>query len=339
MTSKFEVSTAQIVPDVTMVDASRQDHSTADKQFPGLHNDLLFLWAMVDTADGRRYELVRTLSASATFDFTLHECHPDLWEYPRTVRIPGERDLYWGPIIWLDRHGTRTVLQANVTMAAKHSMTIALSPEKYVWKEEDVIDVLLTPLPSNVTRIDVPGPPDDVGYTSSGCAVSGTIEGSEIVGGYGGLDRMYCLPGISAQISKMAHLEHYWFVWGAIFDDGHWETGNAMLGAGGYATATFHRQGEAPLVATNDEVDAKVLWETKGDVSQPHLASISFCGRTFDFQATHNAAACAAALGIAWLHGTVREQGGPEPTNSWSTMEVIQRNRGGREGGRAAPRG
>ncbi|WP_405182482.1 hypothetical protein OG225_16400 [Nocardia sp. NBC_01377] len=172
----------------------------------------------------------------------------------------------------------------------------------------------------------MPGPPDDVGYTSSGCAVSGRIEGSEIVGGYGGVDRMYCLPGISAQISKMAHLEHYWFVWGAIFDGGHWETGNAMLGAGGYATATFHRQGEAPLVATNDEVDAKVLRETKGGVSQPHLACISFCGRTFDFQGTHNAAACAAALGIAWLHGTVREQGGPEPTSSWSTMEVIERN-------------
>lgn len=69
--SRFDLATAQIVPSVTLVDASLQDHSTGDKQFPGLHNDLLFLWAMVDTANGRRYQMVRTVSASAAFDFTL----------------------------------------------------------------------------------------------------------------------------------------------------------------------------------------------------------------------------------------------------------------------------
>ena len=95
----------------------------------------------------------------------------------------------------------------------------------------------------NVTRIYVPGLPDDVGYTSSGCTLSGSIEGSPITGGYGGLDRMYCLPGMSAHVSKIAQLEHYWFVWGALFDDGHWETGNTMLGAGGYAACALFRPG------------------------------------------------------------------------------------------------
>lgn len=338
--ARFDVAAAAIEPSVSMVDARTQDHATSDPQFPGLHNDLLFLWAMVDTEAGRRYQLVRTLSASAAFDFTVHECLPDLWTPPRTVRIPGERDLYWGPILWLDDAGSQSVFSANLTMAAKHAMTVSLAPDRYVWKEDDVVDVELTPLPHNVTRIDVPGPPDDVGYTSSGCTVTGTIEGSPITGGYGGLDRMYCLPGISAHVSKIAQLEHYWFVWGAVFDDGHWETGNAMLGAGGYATASFHRQGEAPVVAVNDDVDATVGWEDRDGRAQPHVASLGFGGHTFDFRGTHNAAACAAALGIAWLHGTVRERGGPEPVRSWSTMEVIQRSwsRKNSEGTRATPR-
>jgi hypothetical protein len=179
----FDVTTAAIVPSVTMVDASQQDHSTRDAQFPGLHNDLLFLWAMVDTEDGRRYQLVRTLSAGAAFDFTLHECSTDLWTYPRTVRIPGETDLYWGPIVWINVDGSQTVLPANLTMAAKHGMTVSVGPKSYVWKEDDVIDLVLTPLPTNVTRIDVPGEPDDVGYTSSRATVAGTIEGSRVAGG------------------------------------------------------------------------------------------------------------------------------------------------------------
>lgn len=336
---KFDISTADIVPYVTMADASQQDHSTTDKQFPGRHNDLLFLWAMVDTESGKRYELVRTLSASAAFDFTLHECPTDLWTYPRTVRIPGEVDLYWGPIAWIEVDGNQTVFPANLVMAAKHRMTVSIGTKAYVWQEDDVIDVVLTPLPGNVTRIDVPGLPDDVGYTSSGCTVSGSIEGSKVVGGYGGLDRMYCQPGMSAHVSKIAQLEHYWFVWGASFDDGHWETGNAMLGAGGYATATFHRQGEPPVIATNEGVDSTVAWDTRDGVAQPHRAVLSFGGHTFEFTGTHNAAACAAALGIAWLHGTVQERGGRAPVQSWSTMEVIQRswNRGHTKD-RAAPR-
>jgi hypothetical protein len=323
--TKFDVSKVNIVPYVSLTDASVQDYSTRDRQFPGLHNDLLFLWAMVDTDNGKRYEMVRCLSASATFDFNLHECPTDLWAHPTNLRFPGESDLYWGPILWLENDGKQTVFPLNMAMAARHPITISLGPNEYVWQEHrSCIDVVLTPLPMNVTAIYVPGLPDDVGYTSSGCMVSGSIDGSKIVGGYGGLDRMYCLPGLSAQVSKIAELEHYWFVWGSILDDGRWETGNAMLGAGNYATATFRRQGEAPIIATNDDVKSKVVWETSGDVRQPTTASLSFGGRTFNFEATHNAAAAAVSLGIAWMHGVMQEDEGPQPTKSWSTMEVIK---------------
>jgi hypothetical protein len=41
---------------------------------------------------------------------------------------------------------------------------------------------------------------------------------------------------------------------GSILSDGRWETGNAMLSAGNNATATFQRQGEDTIVATNDDV-------------------------------------------------------------------------------------
>lgn len=207
--SKFDVSKVDIVPYVSLADASVQDHSTMDKQFPGLHNDLLFLWAMVDCENGKRYELIRCLSASATSDFNLHECPTDLWTHPTNVRFPGESDLYWGPILWLDVEGNQTVFPLNMAMGTRHSISVSLGPKEYVWKEhENSIDVVLTPLPMNVTAIYVPGVPDDVGCTSSGCTVSGSIEGSKITGGYGGLDRMYCSPGMSAQVSKIAELEH-----------------------------------------------------------------------------------------------------------------------------------
>jgi len=135
---------------------------------------------------------------------------------------------------------------------------------------------------------------------------------------------MYCEPGMSAMVSKIAELEHYWFVWAALMDDGTWETGNAMLGSGSYATATFRSAGEPSVVAANDDVEAKVTWETKGDVTQPTHATLSFGGETFHFEGTHNAANSAVALGIAWLHGNVRREGGPTPVKCWSTMEVIK---------------
>ena len=317
-------SKVTIIPYVSLADQSIQDHTTLDKQFPGLHNDLNFLWAMVDTEDGKRYQLLRSTSASTVFDFTLHECSTELWTDPTNIRFPGESDMYWGSAMWPESEGTVSLVPLNRTLAAKHPITLTYGPNEYVWKDDNVVDIVLIPLPMNVTIIYVPGAPDDVGYTSSGCTVAGSISGSKITGGYGGLDRMYCLPGMSATVSKIAVLEHYWFVWGAQMEDGRWETGNAMLGSGNYATATYHREGDAPIIAINEDVKAKVKWETQDGVSQPVRATLIFGGKTFHFDATHNAAAQGVSKGIAWMHGTVHEEGGAKPANSWSTMEVIK---------------
>jgi hypothetical protein len=111
--SGLDASKVSIVPYVSLADTSVQDHSTADRQFPGVYNDALFLWAMVDTEDGKRYELIRELSASAAFDFNLHECSTDLWTHPRNVRFPGEHDLYWGLIMWFEREGKQIVYPAH----------------------------------------------------------------------------------------------------------------------------------------------------------------------------------------------------------------------------------
>src|SRR6187431_2971093 len=100
------------IPYVSLADASVQDHSTGDKQFPGLHNDCSWIWAMIDTEGGKRYEAIRCLSASATFDFTLHECATNLWQHPANVRFPGEQDMYWGPILWFERQGSQTFFPA-----------------------------------------------------------------------------------------------------------------------------------------------------------------------------------------------------------------------------------
>jgi hypothetical protein len=67
-----------------------------------------------------------------------------------------------------------------------------------------------------------------------------------------------------------------------------------------------------------------VVWETNGDRRQPIRASLSFGGRTIDFEATHRAAAAAVSLSIAWMHGTMQEAAGPNRVMSWSTMEIIK---------------
>jgi len=322
MNEEFDVSQMNIIPYVHLADASMQDNSPADSQFPGIYTDTWWFWAMADTENGKRYEVLRALTKSTAFDFLLAECPKDIWADPKTVRFPGEKDLYFGMIMWSEDNGAQIVFPAS--LSTKHVLSISVGPKEYLWKEDDCVDIKLTPLPLNVTTIYVPGLPDDVGYTSSGCKVEGTIEGSKITGGYGGIDRMYSLPGVSSLVSKIAILEHYWFVWGSQIEDGRWESGNAMLGSGNFAIATFHREGEAPVVATNDDVKAKVKWATQGDKSQPHRATLSFGGHTFHFEGNYNAAAVGVSLGIAWLHGTVEHEGAPKPVNSWSTMEVIK---------------
>ncbi|MET0700013.1 MAG: hypothetical protein ABWY93_10135 [Mycobacterium sp.] len=127
---KFDPATADLVPYVSLADACTQNHSTRDGQFPGIYNDLNFLWAMADTEDGKRYELIRTVSASAAFDFILHECSRDLWAHPTTVRFPGEHDMYWGPLMWSDRDDSSKLFAGNFAMQAKHPINVVLGAER-----------------------------------------------------------------------------------------------------------------------------------------------------------------------------------------------------------------
>lgn len=322
--SDIDVSKIEIVPYVHVADASVQDYSIEDSQFPGIYNDNSFLWAMVDTEDGKRLELYRAVSKGVAFDFSVIECADNIWETPKAVKYPGEADLFHGMIMWYENDGVIGVAPLS-PVAMKHPIEIFLGPKQYVWKEDNgYIDVVLTPLPNNVTTIYVPGLPDDVGYTSSGCTISGSVDGSKITGGYGGIDRMYYLPWQIAPTCKIFMLEHYWFAWGSTLDDGRWESGNVMLGAGNFAIATFQREGEDRIIATNDDVKASVDWIEKDGNKKPHAATLKFGGKTFHYQAEYNAAASAIAFAVDWLHGTVSEEGGPEPVKSYATLEIIK---------------
>jgi hypothetical protein len=313
----------QYVPYVHMADASVQDPACSDAQFPGLENDRQYLWTMIDTADGRRFFLLRYFMADSMYVFSLAECPDDLWSFPTNVRAPGERELYLGPVEWAPEGRTLTMVPKDEAKAAAHPVSLTLGPDGFRLRDEDVIDVTFTPLPNNVTTIYLPGPWGDEAYTSSGCTVSGTIDGSPIVGGYGGLDRMYSRPGAEGP-STIAELQHYWFVWGSLMDDGTWETGNAMLGPNGFALATFCRPGEPPLIGINGGVTNDVTWETRGELSQPTHSTLSFGGRTFEFVATYNFASEPASKVIAGLQGTAREVGGPTPARSWWVCEAFK---------------
>jgi hypothetical protein len=330
--ARVDLSKITTVPRVAVVDSSTQDYSTQDGQFPGLAEDAFYLWAQVDTEDGRRYGLNRALTKSAAMSANLFEASPDIWRYPtRLIREAGISDLYWGEVVWLDNGDVSTLVPANQAVVAKHPISVVLSPERYVWKEEDVIDLVLTPLPRNVDVFSIPGPPDHAGYTSSGCAVSGAVNGSKIVGGYGGIDRMYAEPGLSTNLCKAAALEHYWLVWHSLMEDGSWQTGNVWLGEGNFATGVFNRPGKAPVIAVNDDVKNTVTWDSRGDMRHPVSAKLSFGGRTFDWNITHNATPAGARAVWAHYYGVVQEEGGPKPVKSWATLEVITM--------RAKPRG
>ena len=97
-----------------------------------------------------------------------------------------------------------------------------------------------------------------------------------------------------------------------------------MLGSGNFAIATFQREGEDRVIATNDDVKATVDWIEKDGKKKPHAATLQFAGKTFNYQGEYNAAASAISFAVDWLHGTMVEEGGPEPVKSYATMEVIK---------------
>jgi hypothetical protein len=209
-------------------------------------------------------------------------------------------------------------------VAEKHPLSMELGPERLVWKDDDIVDIVLTPIPRSVTTIYIPGPPGDAGYTSAGYSVTGTVNGSKVTGGYGGIDRMYVAHGLSAHTSKVAVLENYWIVWGSLMEDGSWRTGNVFLGEGDLATGTFNEPGLEPVIAVNEAVRSSVEWDSNGENRLPRSATLAFGGRTFQWTPTHNAAFNGPSGRFAHLYGTVQEVGGPKPVGSWSTMEIIK---------------
>jgi hypothetical protein len=279
---------------------------------------------MVDTEDGKRYGLFRALCASAAMGFSVHECSTNRWTYPQALRSVRQANLYWGQILWLESGGQSSLMPLAEAVAEQYPITLELGPERLVWKDDDLIDVVLTPIPRNVTTIYMPGPPGDAGYTSAGYSVAGTVNGSRVTGGYGGVDRMYVAYGLSAHTSKTAALENYWIVWGSLMEDGSWHTGNVYLGEGGLATATFNRPGQEPVIAINEAVRSTVEWDSDGETRLPRTAMLAFGGYTFQWEPTHNAAFNGPGARFAHLYGSVQEVGGPKPVKSWSTMEIIK---------------
>ncbi len=104
----FDTSKINIIPYVHLSDASLQDYSSHDSQFPGIYNDSSFIYAMADTEDGKRYELYRAFTKNVAFDFMVIECPKDIWADPAAVKFPGENDLYWGAIMWQNNDGVHT---------------------------------------------------------------------------------------------------------------------------------------------------------------------------------------------------------------------------------------
>jgi len=279
---------------------------------------------MVDTEDGKRYGLFRALCASAAMGFSIHECSTDRWTYPRLLRSAREANLYWGQIIWLENGGKSSLLPLTEPVAEKHPLTLEIGPERIVWQDDDVIDIVLTPIPRNVTTIYMPGASGDAGYTSAGYSITGTVNGSRVTGGYGGIDRMYVAHGLSAHTSKIAGMENYWIVWGSLMEDGKWHTGNVFLGEGNLAIATFNQPGTEPVLAINEAVKSTVEWDSNGETRLPRSAALSFGGRRFEWTPTHNAVFNGPSARFAHLYATVQEVGGPKPVKSWSTMEIIK---------------
>jgi hypothetical protein len=315
---------SKTVAHLSLSEASEQDYSPEDGQFPGLVQGNAYLWAIVDTEDGKRYNLNRSMNKHSAMYASIVEASPDVFKFPTNIlRQPGLSDVYSGEARWVTKDRVTTLVPSDAGMLAKHPIAMQFGPNRYVWQEDGIADLVLTPVPRNVVRFVIPAASHDEGYTSSGCAVSGAINGVKVSGGYGGLDRMYAPPGLPPQQTATGALEHYWIVWGALMPDGSWQTGNVWLGDGRFATALFNRPGEPPVIATNEAVANTVAWETKGGLSLPTSATFGFGGRTFRWEARYNAAPAGPTARAYHVFGVVQEDGGPRPVNSWSTMEMI----------------
>ncbi len=296
------------------------DYGRRAETFDGLGFGTAWLWAGVATTDGGRFAVLREHEVGSTSLYYGLELGSDIWSSPsvRQALIPGMDRLYLGQVAYEPEDTGHRITGSN---PAYPGFTALLAPDTIHWVESDWLDLTYEPL-GPAMRYRCPGRPDDFGYTSQICRVSGTVDGKP-VDGFGGYDRSYHEPGVIWRQSKgFTALEEFWWVWAGVLEDGRAEIGWAIAGEHGFGLGAFHRVGEEPVAATN--IDYEIRWEERGGRRLPAGATIAFGGRTFEYAANGNVTIPGADLFIDWMHGEMREQGGPEPVQRFSWLEFFK---------------
>lgn len=311
---------ASRVTDVAAFEPSLSELGRRSRLFPGLGFGTGYLWAGVTAEDGQRYAVLRSHGLDATALYFVLELSDDLWRPPavRFAALPGLDGLYWGRMSYEEEPERQVIQPMN---PAYRAFRLEYTPAGHRWIEDGVLDLALTPL-GPAMRYRCPGPPDDFGYTSQICRVQGTIQGRSLVG-FGGLDRSYHEHGVTWDLCKgYRRLEELWWVWAGIHEDGRREHGIVAAGRGDFRVGFFHRDGEAPVAAT--DVRHEIAWEERDGRRLPVSALLSFGGRRFRFSASGNVTLPGADLYFDWLHGQVVEEGGPAPAQRFSWMEYFK---------------
>ncbi len=307
-------------PDVDAFEPRSDDYGRRARTFDGLGFQTGWLWAGVTAEDGRRYTLLREHQIGCTYLYYGLEIAPTIWSNPvvRHATIPGVDDLYCGAVRYEadgDAHSLRS------TNPLYPSMSVSLAPAGHTWREADWMDVAMEPL-GVAMRYRCPGQPDDFGYTSQICRVTGSVDG-QAVRGFGGYDRYYGEHGVVWGQSKgFRFLEELWWVWAGEHADGRQEHGIAITGPGEFRVGFFHRDGEDP-VAVN-ELAAEVEWEERDGRRLPVAATLGFGGRQFEYRATGNVTIPGADLFINWVHGELTEVGSEWPAERFSWLEFFK---------------
>jgi len=296
------------------------DYGRRAATFEGLGFHTAWLWAGVTGEDGRRYALLREHEVGCSYLYFGLEIAPDIWSDPgvRHANFPGVDDLYCGAVRY-EADGEAHLISA--TNPAYPAMEVSLSPTKHTWREADWMDIAMEPL-GVAMRYRCPGEPDDFGYTSQICRVTGTVDG-QVVQGFGGYDRYYGEPGVVWGQSKgFRFLEELWWVWAGEHADGRQEHGTAITGPGEFRVGFFHRDGEEPIAV--NELAADVEWEERDGRRLPVAATLRFAGREFKYRATGNVTIPGADLFINWVHGELTESGSLVPVQLFSWLEFFK---------------
>lgn len=319
----FRQCTPRALSSVTEVKSLQpviDDYGRFATTFRNLGFQTAWLWACVTTYGGKRYALVREHSLSETTRLFTIEVSKDIWQ-PPTVRhapVPGLDGYYWGRI---DYEGEDEAWRIDSRNPSYGELHVSLSPERLRWSESNWLDLEMTPL-GQALRYRCPGPPDDFGYTSQICRISGTVDG-EPAEGFGGYDRAYHEPGfVWTQSKGHRFLEEYWWVWAGLDAKGRQEHGIVITGPHNFHVAFFHRDGEDPI-ATN-QLRNEIFWEERNGRRLPAGATLEFAERRFRYRAAANVTPAGADLLFDWLHGEMVEQDRQSAVRCFSWCEYFK---------------